>query len=288
MVSLFFVLLFFSNFSFSFDNLENILEYKKESIREWLAEDGTMMLNPKEVRPPFKGFYKNTVSNDNGILFAAEFYWVLHELNILSKEDKIRFYNTVKDLEVRINDKRISGLYHRNPGRNDRYEAHDNYVGIVAASELFDLNFPKEIVEFGEKHNFIFDNINPEDKTKLTQWRQGSDIGFYKIIAGEHPVFRDLVWMILDFINSSFDSKDNASENLITWLKFKSLQMKYKDQKTSEDIRLKISVLKPFMFLWKECFLFKTEGQGVNFYFKKYFGGRNPIHPLVKLSEKIK
>lgn len=253
---------------------------KIDALKNWFAEDGTMLLNPNEWREPFAGFEKTTAGNDNAILFAAEFYWLLEAHGLLEAGDAFRFEDTVADLVAHGQ----RGLYHRNPGRTDRYEAHDNYVGVVAGSTLFGLSLGADVIRYGETHGWTYNNLAPDETgiSYIRFWRQPGEVAFYHLASYSQPDVFGFVWLFGSAVVSAFTASDNASGHLLDWLRFKAM-----DKSCAQKPNWMCQALYPAKRFWISRLKSKTNGLGMEHFFKLYFGGRNPANPLEKLSQGI-
>lgn len=260
-----------------------LLQLKQEVLQHWMAEDGTLLLQKGETVPPNEPFTETSAGNDNGVLFAVEFYWLLDHHGLLEASDKKRFHDLVRKLQV----PGYKGLYNRNPGRSDRKEAHDNYVAIVAGSSLFKMPFAKEVVAFGEAHRYEYNNLNPEGLglRNIASWRQGGEQAFYQLSAGKSPGLRDSIWLFGMFVVGGFSANDVGSGHLLRWLRIKAIEKVMQEEFSASPQLLKsYEFLKPSIWWWKHQLIRKTDGQGIEWFFKLYFG---PAHPLAKLAEGV-
>lgn len=249
---------------------------KKEFIEIYLSEDGLMKLEYDDERAPYGSATKKTCGNDNGILFVVEFYFLLDCLGLLEESDHERFYSTVSQLAVRRNNKICSGLFNRNPERNDRTESHDNYIAICAGSALFNCYLiPKMIVDYGKAHFYIYDNVNPGKLTNLTRLRTGSAIAFYKACGKLSWDILTTTWLHAEFLYDSYKmSLDNCSSLLLSWIELKAL----------EKVGYKSFLFKIIKKKWMKKFLKITNGLGVEAAFSGYFNS----HPITEFAKGIK
>jgi hypothetical protein len=270
---------------------EKASSIKSDALDMWFAQDGTMELAPGADRPPFPRFTKNTAADDNGILFAVYFYFLLNEFKILDHEDCARFAGTIDDLTRRdASGNPMPGLYDRNPGRDDSKEALDDYRAIAAGSALFGLHYARDICEYGEKEGWIFQNIDPE-KYDIKFWRQGFEVCFYKFCDGRIPAIWEFAWFCLGILFNAFQGlKDdqgverlNTSEHLLNWITLKTIDLMPKNKKVMWMYGL-IALCK-WVWIWR--LKAKTQGEGISRIFKIYFGtlGDGQIPPNQALSE---
>lgn len=163
-------------------------------------------------------------SSGNGILFSSIFYTVLHLNNLISEDDKVRFSRMVDLCWV---DPYI-GILERNDQRKDK-EAHDDYH-VATASYLLRTYHAEAIYNYGDMHNWSFNNENP-GKWTFSTWhgRFPGTVGYYSIAARKEPGWLDL-WMLKKTMRSSLPERSDGM--FMRWLK---AQVMLKSDK--EDIR---------------------------------------------------
>lgn len=231
---------------------------KRVSLERWFDGDGLMRLFP------------DAGGNDNGILFAVEFYLLCHAQTHIgvAVSDTARFHRSVGLLRER------PGLFNRNPGRNKDPEAFDNYIALVTGGELFGLPVAREICELGEKTNYHFDNVNP-GAPSMRSWRQPGEVAFYQLMAGQKPNLGRFLWLCLGILANAFQSpQPKSSEWLTSWVRLKGLHL----------AAWRIGALSPRMAwaldfcrgIWIESLKAKTQGKGVEALMEIYFA---PGHP---------
>jgi hypothetical protein len=149
---------------------------------KWVSQTGLGRLDPfPEDSTPWGT--SETVTNENGILFLACFLMLSKQCDVDIFSRMPRFIGTVRSLEV------APGLYNRQPYFGEvspRYEAHDNYVAIAGLSAVWKLVFAREILEYGAKHRYNYNNREP-GVWKIEQQRQPGEVAFYKLCAGLTP-----------------------------------------------------------------------------------------------------
>ena len=273
----------------------------EDSHRQGLAEaqayfapDGLMKLWKHEEREcfPEAAVPLRTAANDNGILFAVYFYWLVYSA-IEDEQERTNFTATsvfnllFRDAVSRLACFKGRGLFDRNPGRHDERDKLDNYVGIVSGSVLFgyDDEYPRWIVNWGTSHGWFFDNVTPSSP-QINCWRQGADIAFYQMSAGFYPSWIDYLWLIAGIIFNAYqkDLDARSSEHLLTWARLKAIDRKW-------DKGEQFSALQCLLFLgarlarlfWVRKLRQKTPDQvGMEHVFRVYF--KDPEHPCRKLS----
>jgi len=232
--------------------------------------------------------------NDNGILFATEFYWVCHHHGLIDDKDNIRFKRAVKLLE-RDSDigptETIKGLYNRRHGLNTVPEAFDNYVGIIAGSILRQeeygetLHFPLDIYAYGSANNWIYDNVrgdNTTEKIDATRWRNPSEQAFYILSAMRYlePNILQYVWFFVANLYSAIvDMRFSKTSNLkLSYLRFKTLDLRISKKRITN--RIFIAAYKILKKFWLIRLLNLTDGKGMEKIYDVYFPSEHAI-PLM-------
>ena len=228
------------------------------NLDDWISDDYLGRLNPKS-----EGAFPGRDDNDNGILFLAMMFFLVSKMGGLIDKDKV--VASIRALE------KERGLYHRRKFSPDILEAHDNYVGICALSVLLDLPFAEDIVRYGEKTGYNFNNLNPGEY-RLDCQRQGGDIGFYKLCAGYKCEPWYAVWMVGGLIVSALKS-DPSTMNL-GWLRFETLNLVKIDDLFSS------RVIKAGQLI---CWLIqKIKGKNQLWAFENYFRVDHPVITLAR------
>jgi len=192
---------------------------------KWIAEDGLARLVPKEEdqkEPHFNVLGQESPRNDNGILFLAYFIAISWAAGI---RDQVR----TKQLQIGSTIERLvrlpfRGLFNRraagdkNP--NNVYEAHDNYVGIVALSTLYGFSFTHEILSYGGRKGWNYNNVEPE-VYRLESQRQPGEVALYWLCASTSPGFIELASLLFGIVINMF--KRNPGEHMLTWLRLFAL-----------------------------------------------------------------
>lgn len=254
-------------------DIYNIVNKANES---YIAPDGLMALHPKDFRPAFKTGLPDTVNCDNGILFLAYYVHLLIELGATTPaQARVTYKDTIESLFTN------RGLLNRAPGRDDDLEGLDNYVAVCSLSYWA----AEDIVWYGTKNGFIFDNVK-QDVSNITRWRQGSDVCFYKMMAGYVPTPYEYLWFIGGIIQNSFqDPMFRTSETLLNWLRFQGIKTNWmRVDGVNLWYNLGIKVAQAF---WKWQVKRKTpEKQGIKAVFKHYFSDPDG-HPIALLADKL-
>ncbi len=245
-----------------------LLSLKKELVEKYFAPNGLARLDLNDINPNDK----DSVKNDNGILFASIFYLVLDELKLLDWADKERFLEAIEHIEIQ------PGLYRRKPG-DDRSEAHDNYLGIAACSYLFDTKHSKDILDYGGRTGYLYNNVDP-DLFVLGQIRQGGDIAFYKICAGHIPAPWEFIWLMIGLILNCFSK--NASTTQLCWLRTEILKRAFNRWPFWQWMELTFAAV---YVVWLTVFHHKFDS--LSGLFSKYYIVEPPRHPIRSLAKYV-
>lgn len=245
-----------------------LLALKKELVEKYFAPNGLARLDLGDINPNDP----DSVKNDNGILFAAIFYYVLDDLKLLDSKDKERFEEAVSRLEI------IPGLYRRKPG-DERSEAHDNYLGIAACSYLFDTKHSKDILDYGGRNGYLYNNTNP-GVFLPAQLRQGGEVALYKISAGHIPAIWEFIWLMVGLLTNVF-SKD-VSTTQLCWLRTEVIKRAFSRWPFWQWMELTFA----FVYLvWLATFHYKFDS--LSGLFSKYYIVDPPRHPIRSLSKYV-
>ena len=240
----------------------------------YIAESGLMRLDLDDKRRVTVGNYLiNTVKNENGILFLSVFYVLLDLLGLKPRNAIIDDVSeTIKRLEVK------PGLYRRNTFADTRYEQHDNYVGIIALSMIYDLPYAIDIAVYGERSGYNYNNVVP-GSWRLQQQRQPGETAFYKLCAGFRPGPIEFLWLVAGFIINIFRLRRDASVDQLTWLRLFSLRKSFsKFPELYGPMRL---VLTGIMAVWQ--WRFRRKYVSVSTLMRSYYNDKD--HPNNLLSE---
>lgn len=238
--------------------MREAIEIKKDFYENYVSPNGLALLG------------KGHIENANGILFLAIFYAVAKKIDLLSQNDLTHAFDTLKKIEIE------PGLFKREP-TNRELEAHDNYVGICFLSVIFDLYFARQVVEYGTKTGFMYDNKNPEKPDPRTM-RQGGDIALYKIAAGYFPTVWETIWLFFGIISASF--KGSPSTMNLTWLRIQTISYAFEKHKN-------VTFLSgSFVLLFIASLIFnlmiRKRYGGIQGSFAKYYSDDHPIRRLAK------
>ncbi len=271
--------------------MKSLPDLKQEWITDYLAGDGLADGEPGRNRSP--GINEapfSTVPVDNGILFAVEAYWLLDRWALNEESDKRMFRRALVQTRA-FKDTR--GLFHRNPNRYERTNAHDNYVAMISGSILFDdYQHLNDIYNWGSEHKYMmlvytYNNVHP-DIIEKERWIQPADVFILKLALGLMPGLLSTFWFWAKMWHTSKYQMDrlkdgiHISSALLNWIRLKGLGR----------IKHRPWYLKPYFWLvkrrrarWIAELLKHTGGEGIQSVLRTYF----PKGPLLhQLSRKIR
>lgn len=191
---------------------------------KWIAEDGLARLEPKEIDqkdPHYNLLGQESPRNDNGILFLA--YFIVISWASEMKDHVRAKRNVIGSTIERLVRLPFNGLFNRRAAGNQNpvvYEAHDNYVGISTLSVLYGFSFHHDIISYGGRKAWNYNNVEPE-VYRLESQRQPGEIAFYWICASTNPGFLEYASLLIGIIVNMF--KRNPGEHMLTWLRLFSL-----------------------------------------------------------------
>lgn len=162
-------------------------------------------------------FWANEPHNENAILIAVYGYLLLAKNGLLLPGDSEKFYSACKALE------KEPGLFNRNPN-DSMLESMDNTVAMVVGASLFGQHdLIEDIVKYGKKHFWIYDNtgkgwqLSKEClKRKLAAMRQPGEVAIYKLCNGDKPGFISGPWLQIGMPRSK--------GGLLTWARIEGLK----------------------------------------------------------------
>jgi hypothetical protein len=180
-------------------------EFKQEILDHYLDQDLQVTVD----RGPSKW------TTGNGLLHCGIFYTLLSLSNILDRDDCDRFNKAVFQCWVKSGNITVFGLLNRDAGRPD-HEAHDDYIGVCAASFFTHSNVSALINSYGAGNHYSYDNTNPY-KFDFGSWhaRFPGLIGFYRLSCSLPPGWAQTLMLLAHF---KFGASDNAKDNILDWL----------------------------------------------------------------------
>jgi hypothetical protein len=195
-------------------------------------------------------------SVDNGILFSATY---LTLLDLKDQEaERAWFYDFIRSCEFE------RGLYRRYPG-GEGFDAHDDYVGILVASKLLGLPFAAEIVEYGERHGWIFGGQEQETAKHRAFWRFSYFKALAYACAGKRVGLGRQLLASLTFLENAHEPREHTSGKCLLHLVAIGLE----DQR---------GPIRATLALWRAV-MRKRYPLGLGELYSVYFG---PEHPLAR------
>jgi hypothetical protein len=250
--------------------LDDIIAEAKE---KWIAPDGLMRLDlEQDFMPPYPGQSLDTVYNENGILFLAYFCLTLIDKGVDPKTVFTREH--IEAVIARLEEE--PGLLNRHPGNNKRNEAHDNYVGAIVLTFVFDLPEKRyAIYDYGKRNGFIYINVDP-GSFSYRHIRQPGEISYYTISVGYVPHLLNWVWLLGGLLVASLNPKTGAGRTLLSHARIFCLDQVFKIY-FSKSNYLSISYA-----LVRAVFNLRlSKLGGIDEMRKQYF--TRPAHPIRKL-----
>ncbi len=244
---------------------------KEEFYRLWVAEDGLVRLEPGilDDHDPYAGRLR-TVHNENGQLFLA---LSLAALWLRGSVDDMDMHQAEAALD-RCQVHTWKGLYARAPGRYDRTQSHDNYVGIVLISVLFSTHHLADILHHGYKTGFCFNVVSPE-RPDLSQTRQPGECAWYELCMGYAPRWLDFIHLMLGLCLNAVHG--NASNTNLAWARILALRISLLDRASAASPAQRAV----FSLVWGIWTLgIRLRFGGILGSLKAYF---RPDHPIIRL-----
>jgi len=235
------------------------------NLNRYIAPDGLMSLRGGCTYVPYDMGYPPTCDNDNGVLFLATFVCLS---NI--------FLSDINNLFSMLEAKDCPGLYHRNPGRNNYINSHDNYTGMAyLCVRHHDTTKFKEII----KHWPLLNNVNP-GKFHWEALHQPHNWFIYNLAAGKEPSWFLTIYFCLNLLYAAFRYRKlrHISELILIWLRCKVVDNR-KDLLSKYKKTLVLNIIEGF----KQRFYSITDGKGISQLTQLYYGN-DPNHPCRQTS----
>ena len=156
----------------------------------------------ERLRSDTSGTWGGVYGQDNGVLFLAYAYVMLDATKELTDVDRTNAVRTENNIRVE------RGLYTRYPG-STLLEAHDNYIGLLLLSKLFNLDhIAKDVYTYGTRHLRSYNDQEP-GTFNIRAWRQPGEFAVYSMAAGVNPGLISYLWLLVGMWVSPF--------NILTW-----------------------------------------------------------------------
>ena len=219
--------------------------------------------------------------SENQNLFSGQALMFLHLNKLMTWRDIDNYRRGLDACKI------MPGLYSRYPKyytNPDRHGiSHDEMTGIsVGCIAINESNIPKEMVCYGEKHNWIFIDENPDAqlfsplsnfKKYISRVRQPKDRALYRLASGQKiSLFAKLNVLVGSYL-ATRKTADHTSGRIMWFHKFKALEILGNDSKILKFARN--------LFNKKNTEVFDNEGWIEDCY-KIYFEVGHPFHELVK------
>ena len=227
----------------------DLASFKQEVLAHYMDQDHLVTVD----RDPGKW------STGNGLLHTGIFYLILGINNAAEYSDRGQFASIVRACWSHG----ISGLLDRNPGRPDK-ESQDDYIGIMAAAYLLSSPVAVEILNYGKRNFFSYDNTNPNRFVlSACHLRFPGLIGFYRLCCRQDPGWLQREALFFKLCQSI---PDNTQTNILGWI-------------MNQVIKWQSSYLYEEAVDWEKRLFqkYKTLGN----LFSGYFG---PNHPFSKIN----
>lgn len=234
----------------------NSKEFKEEILTHYLDRDLQVTID----RDP------TPWSTGNGLLHTGLFYVLLHLNNLITEEDRLRFTKCVDGCWAGPDDAATVGVLERNPNRPDK-QAHDDYQGVMAASFLLKTYHAAVITQYGENHNWSFNNEHPDEFSLATCHARFVDIvPFYKLAASVELSAIDKMRFKLAVNLGPSEAHDGS---MMQWLRIQVAKA-YPDEFGSQ------------ISSWDERF--EKQFQSLGKLFEPYFGSHHPFSQITSIT----
>lgn len=246
--------------------------YAEYTTHKWISETGLGRLDPFPGDSQIGPDGRETVMNENGILFETYFLITaaISRINIMPHAVYL------KDVVDSLRTKTHPGLFNRQPHGDapvHRHEAQDNYAAIAGLGTWIGYNYASDILAWGERHGYNYNNVNPE-VWDIKQQRQGGEIAYYKAMAGYVPTIWEWIWLMGGLLAGAF-SKNGASDSMLSWMRMYFLNQV--DLPTTWQ-KLSMEIITP---LWKQIKILRLGT--LESIFRQYFRKDSPIVKLASL-----
>lgn len=160
-------------------------------------------------------FVKHSSGNidGNADLYTGTYYLIKNRLSGLNQTDKEHFEHSISQIEIE------PGLIQR-AYKPDEFEAFDDYIGLLAADYFLKTGFGKRVYEYGKKHLFSWNNLNPKKWTLRGLFiRVPAFYGLLKASAGRKLNFIDDIVFAIDLLLTERDEPGATSGRILDWHK---------------------------------------------------------------------
>lgn len=226
-----------------------------EACKPFINRYGTFNQTPNEEEQ----------NSGNSLLFMGTYYQIKYDLNELKVlAETGNFYNALS------NYRRDSGILNRYPNNTEILEAHDDYIGVLNASSIFDSFWSGTI--FTRRHYYWnFNNVSPREFTFQTWFARFPGFISHVYFANnlKPSLLNRLTW-ITKVVLDSFNN-DSMSDKILTWHMIKCYE-RTNFRFTFCDLAVK---------LWKNK-LIKNYKDKMGTVFQKYYNADHPFSVYMK------
>lgn len=186
------------------------MTFKEEVLAHYMDSEGLVTTD----RDPGKW------TTGNGLLYTGIFYSILALSRQADAADVRRFSDAVDPCWVGEHE----GLLERNDGRED-LQAHDDYIGVVAASYLLNTPHASKIESYGSKRCFNYNNVKPNEFSFRTwQGRFPGLIGFYRAAAKKEQGLIQKLGFSVTITSNALTSKEYYGSKILAWLRIQVIK----------------------------------------------------------------
>ena len=172
-----------------------MIEFIEEFLNDWTTADGGGMLDPNDREPPIEGDLERT-NNQNAILFLVQPAFDFVEMFPAFKGRLKAKYDThMGSTEIE------PGLHARwRGGAHLIRQSHDNLIGMLVGSWLFDSDYGEKIFQYGSKNRWCF-NVGAPGVYDVKCQLQGGDIAIAHLATGRKPAAWYVLWLAIGLMN---------------------------------------------------------------------------------------
>lgn len=167
----------------------------------------------------------NDATSGNHHVINATYHLINFKLNDLypasleGKEDYNKEYAFIANTQVE------PGLYVRHPVKAKDNQTHDDYIGLLVSSKIFNLGIAKAIHEYGQSRRFLlknyFDTLK-ESRFKFDSWfgRFTWFTAVVKVRVGIEPNLLEKISYCAHIMTDVYLNKDrtNTSGRILQWM----------------------------------------------------------------------
>lgn len=206
---------------------------------------------------------ENSTSGNHHVINAT-YYSIIDRFNEVTGSDQKIASDYIHACEEK------AGIYNRTPDKFD-HQSHDDYIGICCTSNKLFLPFAADIVQYGKKHWWYFDNTEETTKFEIKNWhgRFPWALHTYKVCAGGCASLLSILGFCAYMYMGTFN-KDltDTSGRILRWLQ-------------KESVKGKNGLVDFFIHKWEADILEKYPN-GMGDVFGIYYGEEHPFAQIMK------